>query len=410
MSIGGYSEKFAYYTTKRDQYINYIVQSIMNIIAQVASREPGSDDEKRGQKIMMDDLQHYCDTVVQESFTVHPHTLLGWIPVDAFLMIFSTFAYFFQLRLIAFICTVISILNLVFEFILYYEFLDPLFPKRISTNVIATRKPKGEVKRIAVFNGHTDSNYEWWFNYLGGGHFLAFMIVIPIIGLIGTFLLHIILYSQYESWFATAQFFLLPFYTALFFFTNWNKIVPGANDNLSGATMAMCVAKYLAEQDIRFENTEVRIVLTGSEEPGLRGAKAYVKAHKEEIDNQNVEIAFFVFDTLRDLTDMAVYVRDLTGTVQNDPRVSSIMKRAGLMGGIDISDRILFFGASDAAAFTQGGFPACCFAAMDPTPASYYHTRRDSTEDLEPKAIGYGLDVAMGSLFIFDEEGLNGET
>ena len=358
---------------------------------------------------MMDDLQHYCDSVVQESFEVHPHTLLGWIPLDAFLMILSTFAYNLQFRLVAFICTVISVINLVLEFILYKEFLDPFFPKRISTNVVATRKPKGEVKRIAVFNGHTDSNYEWWFNYLGGGHFLAFMIVIPIIGLIATLVLHIILYKEFANWFGIAQLFLLPFYAALLFFTNWNKIVPGANDNLSGATMAMCVAKYLAEQDIRFDNTEVRIVLTGSEEPGLRGAKAYIKQHKDELLNQNAEVAFFVFDTLRDLTDMAVYTRDLTGTVQNDLRVASIMKRAGLMGGIEIKNRVLFFGASDAAAFTQGGFPACCFAAMDPTPASYYHTRRDSPEDLEPKAIGYGLDVAMGSLFIFDEEGLNGE-
>lgn len=404
-----YRDYFADYLQTRDRYINYIVQYIINIIAQVASREPGSDDEKRGQQIMMDDLQHYCDSVVQESFEVHPHTLLGWIPLDAFLMIMAVFTYYMQLRLVAFICTFISILNLVMEFILYKEFLDFFFPKRISTNVIATRKAKGQVKRIAIFNGHTDSNYEWWFNYLGGGHFLAFMIVIPIIGLIATFLLHIVLYKEYAHWFALAQFIFLPFYAMLLFFTNWNKIVPGANDNLSGAVMSMCVAKYLAEKDLRFENTEVRIVLTGSEEPGLRGAKAYIKAHKDELLATNAEVAFFVFDTLRDLTDMAVYTRDLTGTVQNDLRVASLMKRAGLMNGIEIRNRVLFFGASDAAAFTQGGFPACCFAAMDPTPASYYHTRRDSPEDLEPKAIGYGLDVAMGSLFIFDEQGLDGE-
>lgn len=290
-----YRDYFADYLQTRDRYINYIVQYIINIIAQVASREPGSDDEKRGQQIMMDDLQHYCDSVVQESFEVHPHTLLGWIPLDAFLMIMAVFTYYMQLRLVAFICTFISILNLVMEFILYKEFLDFFFPKRISTNVIATRKAKGQVKRIAIFNGHTDSNYEWWFNYLGGGHFLAFMIVIPIIGLIATFLLHIVLYKEYAHWFALAQFIFLPFYAMLLFFTNWNKIVPGANDNLSGAVMSMCVAKYLAEKDLRFENTEVRIVLTGSEEPGLRGAKAYIKAHKDELLATNAEVAFFVF-------------------------------------------------------------------------------------------------------------------
>jgi hypothetical protein len=89
-------------------------------------------------------------------------------------------------------------------------------------------------------------------------------------------------------------------------------------------------------------------------------------------------------------------------------RVCSILKRAGALSGIDLDYRILFFGASDAAAVTQGGVPAGTFAAMDPTPASYYHARTDDCDNLEPKAIAHGLDVALGALFIFDKEGLSG--
>ena len=37
--------------------------------------------------------------------------------------------------------------------------------------------------------------------------------------------------------------------------------------------------KYLSDNDIRFENTEVVCMLAGSEEAGLRGSKAYFDAH-----------------------------------------------------------------------------------------------------------------------------------
>ena len=113
---------------------------------------------------------------------------------------------------------------------------------------------------------------------------------------------------------------------------------------------------------------------------------------------------------MRDLESMAIYHKDMTGTVTNDPRVCSIMKRAGELGGLDLPYATIFCGASDAAAMTQAGFPSGTFAAMEPTPASYYHTVSDNIQNMEPIAIGHSIDVAMGSLFIFDQEGLEGRT
>ena len=58
----------------------------------------------------------------------------------------------------------------------------------------------------------------------------------------------------------------IPSYISILFFTHWKLVVPGANDNLTGCVNAMAVMKYLSDNGIRFENTEVRAVLTGSEE------------------------------------------------------------------------------------------------------------------------------------------------
>ena len=45
------------------------------------------------------------------------------------------------------------------------------------------------------------------------------------------------------------------------------------------------------------------------------------------------ETIFIGYDTMRDYDDMAIYSRDMTGTVKNDIRVCNLMKKAGEYGG-----------------------------------------------------------------------------
>jgi hypothetical protein len=394
---------FRSWAAQRASYVNYVISTIFSVLSTVGPREPGSPEERAAQEIFQDHLRQSCDSVSIEPFDVHPKSLMGWVVIDAFLLIASVFFYNFDFRLAAFLITTLAVVIFYFEFIRYRQFVDFLFPHKISANVVGIRKPRGEVRRRAVFNGHCDSNYEWWYNYLGGGHLLSFVVIAAIGGMVVSWIIQIACWSAYHGWFAIALILWLPFLFAVMFFTNWNVIAPGANDNLTGCLTALTVAKYLADNSITLENTEVQVVLTGCEESGLRGAKSWVKKHRD-----GIETAFFCFDTIRDLDSMAVYYRDMTGTVAHDMRVCSILKRAGALGGVDLGYRILFFGASDAAAISQGGVPAGTFAAMDPTPASYYHSRTDDCDNLEPRAIAHGLDIAMGALFIFDKEGLSG--
>ena len=45
------------------------------------------------------------------------------------------------------------------------------------------------------------------------------------------------------------------------------------------------VLKFMDDNDMRFENTEVVAFFSGSEEAGLRGAKAFAKEHKKELED-----------------------------------------------------------------------------------------------------------------------------
>ncbi len=75
--------------------------------------------------------------------------------------------------------------------------------------------------------------------------------------------------------------FALPYIT-LFLLFNFKVVVPGANDNLTGTMNAVAVLKCLKESGIRYENTEVCCLLTGSEESGLRGADDWSKRYYNE--------------------------------------------------------------------------------------------------------------------------------
>ena len=53
------------------------------------------------------------------------------------------------------------------------------------------------------------------------------------------------------------------------------------------------------------------------------------------------------------------------------------------------------------------GHTTAAFAAMDPAPARYYHTRLDTHENLDLKTIEASLDICLNTLFLYGEKGLN---
>ncbi|HNT89660.1 MAG TPA: M28 family peptidase, partial [Candidatus Hydrogenedentes bacterium] len=131
----------------------------------------------------------------------------------------------------------------------------------------------------------------------------------------------------------------------------------------------------------------------------------YARAHADEL--AQVETAVIVLETLRDLEHMAVYARDMGGTVRNAPRVCALLEQAGRDCGRQLPLSTVYLGSTDAAAFTQAGVPAAALAAMDPTPARYYHTRLDGPDNLSAECIEQGMRVTLAALARFDQAGLD---
>ena len=163
--------------------------------------------------------------------------------------------------------------------------------------------------------------------------------------------------------------------------------------------------KFLSENDVRFENTEVVALLAGGEECGLRGSKAFFAAHPELL-NDGVETVFTGFDTIRDEEYMMIYTKDLNGLVKNDIDACNLVKNAAKKCGKDVPFGAIPLGSTDAAAASQAGCKAASFVAMDPAPARYYHTRLDTADNLCPETIEKTVEIALQTVFDFDENGL----
>ena len=399
-----------------DANTDYMVKKITEICEKIGPRAPGSKEEFAAQQSMGEDLKKWSDDVSFEEFIVHRQAFMGFIPFTVAMAIIATILYF-SYPLVGFLLTILGFIPLVLEFLMYKQFIDPLFKGHTSHNLIATRKPTGETKKRIIFVGHSDSQYEWILNYKLGGTGMKLFLIPAVVGLIACCIASLIKFIVLElkgveaaganTFFLIVGIVLCVFvipYIGFLFFQSYTKSVPGANDDLSGCLSAMSVLKLMDEADVRFENTEVRVILSGSEEAGLRGAKAYAKAHEKEL--KEIETVVVACDTMRDLKDMAVYDRDLSGTLKHDKQVKELVKKAALNCGHDIPYASIYLGACDAAAFTQRGIKATGFAAMDPTPPRYYHTRLDTPELLIPEAMEAGTKVLLETACLYDQEGL----
>ena len=400
---------------KKDEAAKYMVDEITHICKSFEKRNPGSKGEHQACEYMADVLKKDCgcDTAEVESFKEHPGAFFGWIFFTiTFVLLAVVMFFFFPLASIILVAAGLAIV--LAEFGVYKKLIDPFFPEKTGHNVTAIKKPTGEVKRRIIFNGHPDAAWEWPVNYALGGVGFEGHAILCGVGAVYYIVISVIYLAKFGISFGVADvsepivkagligLIFVPFLIGLYFMVNYRRVVDGANDNLSGCYMGIAVLKALKDEGIELENTELGVVLTGSEEAGLRGAKAWCEAHKD--DFKDVPTFIISYDTIHDPKYLMTNYRDRNGTVAADKDVSDLFMEAAQAVNVPIKKGWVppLGGATDSAAFAQAGFRATGITGLNHKLEDYYHTRRDTYDNMNEEGLANCFAASVKALEMFD--------
>lgn len=404
----------------------YMMDEIAHICKNLPKRTPGEEGEKLACEYMADVLKKDCgcERADLESFKENPHSFLGWIYFTVTFAL-AGMAMFFVMPLLGVILIALGFAIMILQFGFYKKVIDFVFPEKTGHNVTAIKKCKGEVKARIFFNGHPDAAWNWPVNNKWGGKVYEAHIGSSVVGALISLVLCIIaavrvgdmfymtefsldaytlIYGEALFWCGIAHLIFVPLLIGMYFMWDPNTTVDGANDNLTGCYMGIAILKAMKDAGIELEHTEVGVILSGSEEAGLRGAKAWVEQHKGEFDD--VPTWIYSYDTIHDGKFLGVNYRDLNATVKADKEVSDTFMESAKELGIKCNKTLVppLGGATDSAAFAQGGYKVTGITALNHVLEDYYHTLKDSWDNLDKDCLADCYAISVRCLEKFDEK------
>jgi hypothetical protein len=378
-----------------------MITYIEDIISRFGGRYFGSQEEKEAQYYTADILRRYCDRVVVEEFRSalesHFQSLKGFCTVYVLVL--------FLLKYDVRIAGIVGIVNTIFflgHFVTYRHWLDFLFPKKPSWNVIGDIEPTGEVRDTLIIAGHIDSvkEFKWWYRFKQRGAELTIAAGFLIV-LLGVYaVLSIFIHTDWwgYGWWLFA---VLAPVQIVFFDMHGDQVVHGASDNLTGVALSVEMAKIFAVHKLK--HTRLRVISFGAEEACLRGSWAYAKDHKEQLLREKAFL--FNLDTIKDVEHLTIGTSETNTLVFYKKEHIKLVEDAFIAANVPVKKLPLMVGASDASAFHIVGIPAICVIGMDsgkldPT----YHTRLDVVENINPRALELMKQVLVKFITTWDEK------
>lgn len=361
-----------------------MVVFITEIVAKFGGRYFGSEEEHQAQLHTKQEFEKHCHTTQLMPFDSALEAHFQALKIFSVLYGVSLLLYHFSLVSAAILAVANAVLFLG-HFVTYRHWLDFLFKKKRSHNVIGDIEPTGEVRSTIIIAGHIDSvkEFKWWYRlkHMGAvltvvaGFVLSFQAIFLVLAatIPGP-------WSIYGWWF----FVLCSPILIVYFDMHDKEVVHGALDNLTGVAMALEMAKVFSVEQLM--HTRVRCISFGAEEAGLRGAYAYGKKHKKQLLEEKALL--INLDTIKDLEHLAIATRETNTLVGFDKHLISRMARSFEFHGIAVKKIPFDIGASDASAFRILGLPALSLIGMrTDTLDPCYHTRLDNLDHLDGTAM-----------------------
>lgn len=396
-----------------NQDAQYAFDIVKAICAQVGPGLPGSSQERERAAMIGKELESHlgAENVEVEEFTLTPGAFLGSQFISSFLMLLAALLnismggftgispWVTAIAAVAFSIT--SVLLFIFEFILGFEVVDPIFKKEQSINVVGKlRKSETQnVKKLLILSGHHDSAMEFtWLRLTGYGFFiltvtwmvsLITVLVMSLIQLAGVITGNADLVRIGTLGWVLLTYPVMPSIIFTLFFARGRKnggTVPGAADNLSACAIVVAICRLLVENPTCIpDDTEIRFITFGSEEAGVRGSRRYVRRHLDEL--KRLDVRLLNYETIAH-PEIAILTSETNGTVKNSPEMVASVVAAAQRAGIPYKLQPATLGTgSDAGPFSRAGLKATTLLGFKVQQmVAFYHQKWDSPDilTLEP--------------------------
>jgi aminopeptidase YwaD len=367
-----------------------------------------------------DRMAPFCDKVSIEPFSFHSGAFMGFMRVlavgySAFSLCAILGGYWLVPAMVMYAMCMVSGWG---EFVLYREIFDPFYKKASGYNVAGEIAPGSEVRRQIVISGHHDSASV--FNFLV--HFQKWYSVRIIFGLVYSGITGLLVfvwgilflagqpdpfYAAYLRYAVLINFFI----TIQFFFFVGKDAVPGAGDNLIATAIAWRLAKIFGSAKMSgkplLQSTRLIFLSTDAEEHGLRGSRAYVKAHRQEL--LGIPTCVLTIDSLYSLNELKCLTSEINGFVKTSDSLARECREIAAELGYTLTVVPMTFGggATDAAEFARIGVEATCVLGLSTNffrEGLVYHTMNDTVEAIDPEIVEAVLRIIYEFIIRKDSE------
>ena len=388
----------------------FIFDFCKTIIDKHGPRLPGSDEEKAAQADIakiMENATGVKPTV--EKFKLAPRASIGAIPYLGYAGFAALVLYYIH-PVPAFIVSLCTLLFAVVQVFTYKGWFDRFFKQEESCNVYSVMEGKGEIDHTIVFSGHADSSWLWQMAAKNP----KTMILRTVLGVVGvvSIIIGSLLRFIFDMWsvvkpeeMATPLYLFLLITPLLFVYGLYSlciylshdkkKASPGAMDNLTGVGASILMGKYFKENPDKLpDNCRVIIASLGSEESGLKGSEAFMKAHAGD-KNLLINPYFFNIDSLRDYEHFNAVKGDSWLMSKFDDDMKNMLVKAFKNAGVKPNIIVNPVGGCDSTPICRAGYKTITFAAQKPDVTDYYHTYRDTCDGLDMNTLEKSVDIII---------------
>jgi hypothetical protein len=273
------------------------------------------------------------------------------------------------------------------------------FAKRPSTNVVASVAAAGELRQRVCLCAHTDTTRSGLIFHPRAARRLPLLLQTPVAGALtlaaGPLLRRLpggkTVHRAGIAAVAFGVFLLLERELR-------GEDVAGANDNASGCGVVAQLAGECAGRPLR--HTQVDVLVSGSEEVGLRGARAYVRNHRDD----PMPTIYVNFDTVGGDVPLTYVMREGTpvGRPASPRLVRLVEEIARRRPELALRPAKGTPGLpTDATMALVHGLEAITFLAQGET-VPHYHWPTDTYENVEPRTVAGALETGRELLAALD--------